>query len=305
MRNRIRLATIALSNWLKGAYEKSAIGFVAYISVNTHVSSHFRETLYNLKNLLIILAIFTSCVTKSKKQIDTIQQNGTEKKYTKIISDSTNKLTGKIEKIDADYLVFGCACPNWIRTKDNLNTDTTKKFKDLYFYIEPADSALELPIYFDAFRHSVQLQGQFYQKEDYPKGTIEMEEPMPKAKVFRYTKIEVINKPTFKPDTKIETLTLNYNAISCTCAQWSQTHLSNTDKKKHYWLEPANDKLIDADAIFNGVDLPVQIKVTGQVVTENGFPKRNLSNVEQEEAGKVFKYTRIEILQNGQKKNGY
>ena len=133
-----------------------------------------------------------------------------------------------------------------------------------------------------------------------------MKEPMPKAKVFRYTKIQVVDKLDFKPNSKIETLTLDYNAIACTCAQWSESKYSNNhDKKVFYWLEPFNGKLIEADTLFNKENLPVKIKVTGQIISENGFPKRNLSKVGQDEAGKVFKYTKIEILKYGQKKNGY
>ena len=120
-----------------------------------------------------------------------------------------------------------------------------------------------------------------------------------------YTETEVIDNPSFKTDSKVETLTLIYSAISCNCAQWSETKKSKeNDKKQNYWLEPANEKLIDADTLFNGEDLPVIIKVTGQVVTENGFPNRKLTKVGKEEAGKVFRYTKIEVIQNGQKKNG-
>lgn len=211
----------------------------------------------------------------------------------KIISDPTNKLSDKIENLEVEYTVFGCACPNWIRT-DDLKLHAKDGIKNLYFYIEPADENLELPVYFDAFRHYLKIKGQFYLKEDYPKGTVESEEPLPKAKVFRYTELEVLDKPTFIADTKVETLVLNYNAISCSCAQWSE---SKSNKKEYYWLEPANEKLINADHLFNGENLPIQIKVTGQVVSEKGFPKRNnLSKTNENEAGKVFRYTTIEVL---------
>jgi hypothetical protein len=244
--------------------------------------------------------------THTKKQSDKIEQQiQTEKKYTKVISDPTNKLTNKVENLEVSYHIIGCACPNWIRAKDEISTDTNKAFKDIYFYIEPADSTLEIPIYFEPYRHIVKVTGQFYEREDYPQGTIEMEEPMPKAKVFRYTKLEVINNPNFKSESKIETLTLIYNAISCTCAQWSESRFNNdTGKEINYWLEPANDKLIKAETLFNGENLPLIIKVTGQVVTENGFPKRELTKVGKDEAGKVFRYSKIEVVKNGQKKNG-
>ncbi|MCB9032910.1 MAG: hypothetical protein H6553_03655 [Chitinophagales bacterium] len=239
--------------------------------------------------------------TKIKQKNNKIeQQNQTEYKYTKVISDSTNKLTNKVEDLEVSYHIIGCACPNWIRTKDEGSTDTTKTFKDLYFYIEPADSTLEIPIYFEPYRHKIKITGQFYEKEDYPRGTIEMEEPMPKAKVFRYTKLKVIDNPNFKPNSKVETLTLVYNATSCLCAQWSEIRFSNNiNKKTNYWLEPANEKLINADTLFHGENLPIIIKVTGQLISENGFPKRELAKVGQDKAGKVFRYTKIEVIQNG------
>ena len=141
------------------------------------------------------MTILTSCSTQTKKQTNnSIQQNQQEKKYTKVISDSTNILTGKIEDLEVEYTVWGCACPQWIKTKDQNLKDTTIKFIDLHFYIEPADRELDLPIYFDAFRHRLKIEGQFYERKDYPQGTIEMEEPMPKAKVFRYTKIQVVDQ---------------------------------------------------------------------------------------------------------------
>jgi hypothetical protein len=263
-----------------------------------------------LKNILTILFLgltLTSCgQAKTKKTSDKVTANKqVENICTKVISDSTNILTDKVENLELEYTVWGCACPQWIESKDNENSDKTKNYLKLHFYIEPAHKTIELPIYFDAFRHRLKVTGQFYEKEDYPKGTIKMEEPMPKAKVFRYTKVEVIDNPNFKPDSKVETLTLIYNAISCTCAQWSETRKSeNIDTKQNYWLEPANEKLINADTLFNGENLPVVIKVTGQVVTENGFPKRELAKIGQDEARKVFRYTEIEVIQNGQKKNG-
>lgn len=265
------------------------------------------KRLKNIFPILLLSLILVSCgQTKTKQQIEQKEsQNQVESKYNKVISDSTNKLTDKIENLEIEYTVWGCACPNWIKTKDNEDNDTTKNYLKLHFYIEPAKKSIELPIYFDAFRHRLKITGQFYEKEDYPQGTIEMEEKMPKAKVFRYSKLEVIDNPNFKADSKVETITLIYNAISCTCAQWSTTRKSeDTDRKQNYWLEPANEKLINTDKLFNGENLPVIIKVTGQVVTENGFPKRELAKVEQEEAGKVFRYTKVEVVQNGQKKNG-
>jgi hypothetical protein len=265
------------------------------------------KRLKNIFTIFLFSLTLVSCgQTKTKQPFEQKElQKQAESKYDKVISDSTNKLTDKIENLEIEYTVWGCACPNWIQTKDNEDNDTTKNYLKLHFYIERANKYLDLPIYFDAFRHRLKITGQFYEKEDYPQGTIEMEEKMPKAKVFKYSKFEVIDNPNFKPVSKVETLTLIYNAISCTCAQWGETQKSEgTNSEKNYWLEPANEKLINADTLFNGENLPVIIKVTGQLVTENGFPKRELAKVGQNEEGKVFRYSKIEVVQNGQKKNG-
>lgn len=248
--------------------------------------------------------LLSSCTTHTRKHTDSSIEQG--KKYPKVIADSTNTLTGKIENLEVEYTVWGCACPQWIKSKEKNLGDSAIKFTDLHFYIEPANGGLNLPIYFDAFRHRLKVEGQFYVRKDYPQGTIEMEEPMPKARVFKYTNIQVIDKPNFKPDSKIETLILEYNAIACTCAQWSKLKYSNNlSKRVYYWLEPSNEKLIQADTLFNGENLPLQIKVTGQIISENGFPKMDLSKMGQDEAGKVFRYTKIEVLKDGQKINDF
>ena len=260
-----------------------------------------------IENLLTIflfsLTVISCGQNKLAKEINTENsKSNIVDKYQKIISDSTNRLTGKIEKLEVAYTVWGCACPQWIKTKDIIKQNDEKtKYIDYHFYLEPENKELELPVYFDAFRHIVKIEGQFYENKDYPKGTIEMEEKMPKAKVFRYSKLEVIDNPNFKPEKEVETLTLIYNGISCTCAQWSEVQKNKkTDEKQNYWLEPANERLMNAETLFDGENLPLIIKVTGQVVTENGFPKsKNLTKVDKDEEGKVFKYTKIEIIKNG------
>lgn len=155
----------------------------------------FKSKIIPTMLIAISLIFLFSCGQTNTKQLNnTNSQNKEEKKYNTVISDSTNKLTEKIEDLEIEYTVWGCACPNWIRTKDNKNDDTANNYLSLHFYIEPSDKSLELPIYFDASINKLKLTGQFYEREDYPQGTLQTEEPMPKAKVFRYTKIEVIEK---------------------------------------------------------------------------------------------------------------
>jgi len=258
-----------------------------------------------LKNILTILFFSLTLVscehTKTKQQLHkTISQNLDEKKHNKSATNSTNK----VEDLEVECIVRSCACPSWIRTEDTKNNEAVNNYFNLYFYIEPANYSLK-QVYFDPFRHKLKLTGQFYEREDYIQKIVKMEEPMLKAKVFRYTKIEAIDNPNFKPNSKIETLTLSYNAISCSCAQWSESRFNNfPEKRVNYWLEPANQNITNADTLFNGENLPVKIKVTGQIISEKGFPKNeNLEKAGKGEASKVFRYTKIQIIKNGQKKS--
>ena len=171
-----------------------------------------------MKKFLPILFLISSCSTQPDRtkstQVDTTKVVETLKP--KVISDSTNTLTGKIENLELDYIVWGCACANWVTPSDFAKCQDNKLAEHCIF-IEPGSDSLELPIYFEASRHRIKIKGQFYTRPDYPKGTVQTEEQLEKANVFRYTEIEVVDKPNFKPDSKIETLTLSYNAISCTC----------------------------------------------------------------------------------------
>lgn len=149
-----------------------------------------------MKLLLPILLLFTSCSVnsnKTKEQAIKKDTSGTLIAPAKDISDPTNTLTGKKETLQLQYIVWGCACANWITASDYKKYEHKQLSKHCIF-IEPATPELELPSYFDAFRHNIKAEGQFYTKPDYPKGTVEMEESLEKARVFRYTKIEVLEK---------------------------------------------------------------------------------------------------------------
>jgi hypothetical protein len=102
---------------------------------------------------------------------------------------------------------------------------------------------------------------------------------------------------------KDTTLILNYNAISCTCAQWSESKYNDKpDIKKYYYLVRANKRLINADNLWRGDNLPLQIKVIGRIVTTEGFPKDFKQTKGKLQPGKVFRYTKIIILQDGENK---
>lgn len=150
-------------------------------------------------SVALLFFAFASCSDNSeqgnKKLQAAIKDTIAVKSKPTIISDSTNTLNSKIQNLELEYIIWDCSCANWIRTEDRAKYSTKEKLQAHCMYIEPADTSLKLSdTAFQFEKNNIKVTGQFYIKEDYPQGTIEMEEPQVKAKVFRYSKIEVINK---------------------------------------------------------------------------------------------------------------
>ena len=138
-----------------------------------------------MKNILPILFFICSCSLQSEKK--GTESDSTKKVNTlmpKIISDSTNILTGKIETLELEYIVWGCACANWI-TRADWKKYANNNLSKHSIFIEAANSSLNLPESFNYLQNRIKITGQFYVRKDYPQGTVQMEEPLEKAMVFR------------------------------------------------------------------------------------------------------------------------
>jgi hypothetical protein len=72
------------------------------------------------KSTFLILFVFFLISCKQANQLKQFENDGTQLKEV-IISNPSNPLTGKIENLEIEYTVWGCDCPNWIQSKDNLN----------------------------------------------------------------------------------------------------------------------------------------------------------------------------------------
>ncbi|GAB2833533.1 hypothetical protein GCM10027043_39440 [Ferruginibacter profundus] len=235
---------------------------------------------------------------KADKQAVVIKKDvATQKIAPKIISDSTNELTGKIQQLELEYVVWGCACANWISPGDRIKYQKENALSSHSIFIEPADSTLRLPDFFDASKHNLIVTGQFYKNEDYPKGTLQTEENLEKAKVFRYTEFRMHAKgEKLKPHIRNQTFTVSYGLTGCTCAQWLKT-ISNAKpfKKELFYLERANEKLVDADTLFKGSSLP-KISVTGYFISDKAYPKNYNPSKGSPDPAKVFRYEKIKII---------
>lgn len=95
------------------------------------------------------------------------------------------------------------------------------------------------------------------------------------------------------PLNKDTTLTLWYAATGCTCAEWRTAD----NEEEFYYLEPANEQLMRSDTLLDGMSFPVQIRVTGQLITYLGYPKGLLPTKANPDPDNVFRYTKITLLQ--------
>ncbi|MDX2070427.1 MAG: hypothetical protein SFV55_18515 [Haliscomenobacter sp.] len=107
------------------------------------------------------------------------------------------KLSATTEIIDVNYVNWACDCANFIETKYAQNDPNYEVREEDCIFIEPANAKLKLPErYFkkDHFEKKLRLTGQFYLKKGIPRF---YEQKTPKkpaaAKVFRYTKFEVVD----------------------------------------------------------------------------------------------------------------
>lgn len=132
-----------------------------------------------MKHLLILVLIFYSC-------------SGTE---------TERKLEDKIITVRMQYIDWFCACANWadVRIVDTCNGCA---LPSKCVFIEAAEREKALPDTIGYSGDIVEFTGQFYTEPGYPKGYIEGEEKMEKAKIFRYSSYKIISShyKDFKPE---------------------------------------------------------------------------------------------------------
>ena len=137
-------------------------------------------------SVFILVIIISSCTPSS-----TTKEVNSYHKESKIISDPYNPIIDTTETIKLNYILWGCNCPNWVNPK--LENDSN--LIDHCIYIEPSNDTIKtIDSTFDISTQQIIITGSFLKNLDYPKGTVQEEEHRPKAKVFRYNNIQIVNK---------------------------------------------------------------------------------------------------------------
>ena len=105
----------------------------------------------------------------------------------------TKDLEDTVRSLDLTYIAWACQCANWATEADIKKAqDDGDKLADKSFFIEPADTSVELPDTLGYSGDLIRLTGQFYKDIGYPKKYPKAEMQVDKSKVFRYTKYQVL-----------------------------------------------------------------------------------------------------------------
>lgn len=99
-----------------------------------------------------------------------------------------------------------------------------------------------------------------------------------------------IDKGSHQP--KIYTILVSYAAIECTCAQWRY----EKDPIEHLFLDQGDIKIIDADTLYHGDNIPLQVLVTGNFYKKMAYPKGYYPEKGNPKPARVFRYTKIKVI---------
>lgn len=112
------------------------------------------------------------------------------------------------------------------------------------------------------------------------------------------SKDTVLNASTNKLFGKIITITFSYAAIECGCPQWFETKAKNVkflEGVERFYLEPVSKELINANNLWDGVHLPLVVKVTGRFSKEKEMPVTYHTKGAPEK-GRIFWYDKITVV---------
>lgn len=91
------------------------------------------------------------------------------------------------------------------------------------------------------------------------------------------------------------TITVSYAALECGCPQWFETKLKDVkflEGVERFYLEPISKDLINANDLWDGVHLPLTLKITGRFSNKKEMPLTYRTKGAPEKA-RIFWYDKI------------
>jgi hypothetical protein len=96
------------------------------------------------------------------------------------------------------------------------------------------------------------------------------------------------------------TIIVSFAAISCECAQWivgdAQSNFESPADLEHIFLVKAENKLPDADTLWDGVTLPLKLQLTGRFYREIGYPPNYKPGKGDPMPARVFRYSKLAVV---------
>jgi hypothetical protein len=151
--------------------------------------------------ILFLVITFLSCADNKVEVKDQLKDSTVDidlKPASKLLYDSTNTLEDKIQTLELDYIVWGCACANWVTITDYKKYADSGQLASHCIFIEPADTSLKNADNIIPSEDYIKVTGQFYTRKGYPKGTYQREEQLDSARIFRYSKISVLKHKKYR-----------------------------------------------------------------------------------------------------------
>jgi hypothetical protein len=107
----------------------------------------------------------------------------------------------------------------------------------------------------------------------------------------------------FIPKDPSSTIIVSYGAVGCTCAQWVINTKLPVKYPEYIYLERDKATLPDADDLWSGNNMPLQLRVKGYFKPEKGVPARFTTarylTRGRPDPARIFCYTSFTILKNG------
>jgi hypothetical protein len=97
----------------------------------------------------------------------------------------------------------------------------------------------------------------------------------------------------------LSTIVVTYGAIGCDCAQWAINTKAPVKYREYIYLERGKVSLPLADGLWDGTNIPLQLRLQGHFKPGKGLPEGLYWPRGNPNPARVFRYTSLTILKNG------
>jgi hypothetical protein len=149
-------------------------------------------TFMKFRAIIFVLFLF-SCVSKKADNKEVRKDVSETAERSKFYPTYTSQLEDTVRTLDLSYVAWACQCANWVKASEHEQYQKSGGLGVRSMFVEPAEGTLNLPDTIGYTGDVIRFTGQFYKDKGYPKNFPITEMKPEKAKVFRYTKYEILS----------------------------------------------------------------------------------------------------------------